>query len=1261
MKKFVKILGLIASLGLALTMFSCNNDAVGIKDIELDDPVIEVKAFPGYNYVAWEPVLDAEGMMVVRNDGKIIEKKANTVLYAIDADVQDKIKYTYTVYATPTGDNLKDNTLFPGHDTMEGAWDDEFGVTFKGSKASASVTAIVPPAGTRALDLITYVNSKDKDFVLDANKIKVEVIKNQIWVMFPVKGYLDYTVKLYKGNELEVFDKLESIPEVWSGKDDIGGQYGESTDTYNNNSKNFYSIDYQYAGKFNVVDAGEYSVTVDVSVNDQLSNLNKYPDSDTIYAATKAEIKGLDVLYPTSAYAVYKDAKTIRILWQPAYNHNMEAYLPENYNVYYRNNFTNYWTEVSATTVKKAKVDEEGNQILDAETGEPVMEDVPASLIKDEGVIGGYVAYYMDFDLEANKVSNEIYNNFRVVLSKDGLYEYTDYNDDYDDIHNQVILNPFVTTPEELDGDDFAINYVALDGDGIANDALITINIPADMNGKVKIDSAAWALQDTYNYVLFDGDFTNPLTIIDPIGNNTFVLKDVAQGKFLAVQAVISEEGKSAVRYQRKVCSATPGVVPSSKVTSVDATKATVAFADVDDDLNLDKKDVYFKITLANDNQKVVKAKYAVGKTSEIATSMLYSDKTTEITFNQLETTAFAYVKDIDKNLFVAMYAEVEEEGLGNATIVKATTESSGLISLADNTIKPTVEVGYYDADNDGIVNDAIVYVEVADGVTLDEVKYTTSLDNTIGDLLLTTDLAKTLDIPEAKQYGYIWTIKDVEKDMFVNVYAKVSKDPKWSSAKVSTNANTQNKTAKSEDEGYDSSIKDKLTIKFITLDDDQLQNDVLITVEIDDDKDSVLTAVKFGTSFVSDSAMIFAGDAKSLIIPTTTATATKRQYFYFIEKDVEEGKYAIAYAEVKNKKQYNFVTAITNDGDPSDPAPVAVGQLEDAEIGTVTGSFVDKDDNGKADDLQLNVVLPADYGKNAYELKQLLYLIVPEDTYEYKANLALGDLILSPSVQKIDVDPKTYTYFVKDVPNKAKVVWTAEVGVVGKADVFGVNGTTKGSSRNATCDISAYLTTANNTIIWNPQDITTRVLLDGQIKYNAGLDYTQAASYGDWDETYEVAKTIYDNGYNDEIEGLFGIYNGDTTDKHVNDLAPFTVRVSAKQKIASIEWTFDDTQKGALQLLRRDSKVTKIEESRLTPKAETLVSYTTDNTDPQNPVITQDAEKKDSKAKIYEIKDLIKDVEYGKYIALRITVSEENKESQVYEFVTTNKSEKAK
>ncbi len=1260
MKKFVKILGLIASLGLALTMFSCNNYAVGIKDIELDDPVIEVKAFPGYNYIAWEPLLDAEAMMVVRNDGKIIAKNANTVLYAIDADVQDKIKYTYTVYATPTGKNLKDNTLFPGNDTMEGAWDDEFGVTFKGSKASASVTAIVPPAGTRALDLITYVNSKDKDFVLDANKIKVEVIKNQIWVMFPVKGYLNYTVKLYKGNELEVFDKLASIPEVWNGDDDIGGQYGESADDYKNNSKNFYSIDYQYAGKFDITSAGEYSVTVDVSVNNALSNLNKYPDSDTIYAATKAEIKGLDVLSPTAAYAVYKDAKTIRIFWNPAYNNNMEAYLAENYNVYYRNNFTNYWTEVSATTVKKAKVDEEGNQILNEETGEPLTEDVPASLIKDEGVALGYVIYYMDFDLEANKVSNEIYNTFRVVLSKDGLYEKTNYNDDPDDIYNQVELEPFVTTPDELDDEDFAIEYVALDGDGIANDALITINIPADMNGKVKINSAAWALQDTVYYVLFDGDFTNPLTIINPIGNNTFVLKDVAQGKFLAVQAIISEEGKSAVRYQRVIATKTPGVVPSEKVTTVDASKATVAFADVDDDLNLDKKDVYFRITLANDNQKVVKAKYAVGKTSDIATSMLYSDKTTEITFNQLETTAFAYVKDIDKNLFVAMYAEVEEEGLGNATIVTATTNSSDLISLKDNTIKPTVEVGYYDADNDGIVNDAIVYVEIADGVTLDEVKYTTSLDNTIGELLLTTDLAKTLDIPEAKQYGYIWTIKDVEKDMFVNVYAKVSKDPKWSSANVSTNANTQ-KVAKSEDEGYDSTIKDNLTIKFITLDDDQLQNDVLITVEIDDDKDSVLTAVKFGTSFVSDSAMIFAGDAKTLTIPTTTATATKRQYFYFIEKDVEEGKFAIAYAEVKNKKQYNFVTAITNNGNTWNPVPVAVGQLEDADIGTVTGSFVDKDDNGKADDLQLNVVLPADYGKNAYELKQLLYVIVPEDSNEYKANLALEDLILSPSVQKIDVDPKTYTYFVKDVPNKAKVVWTAEVGVVGKADVFGVDGNTKGSTRNETCDISAYLTTANNTIIWNPQDIPERVLLDGQIKYNAGIDYTQAASYLEWNENREDATTIYDNGYNNTIANLFGIYNGDATDKHINDLAPFTVRVSAKQKIASIEWTFDDTQNGALQLLRRDSKVTKIEESKLTPKAETLVSYTTDNTDPQNPVITQDAEKKDSKAKIYEIKDLIKDVEYGKYIALRITVSEENKESQVYEFVTTNKSEKAK
>ena len=148
MKKcFLKATGLL-TIASALLLASCSDgssDYDGRVDtvINLKTPSVTAKAYPGVNLVSWDVVPGAEKYEVYRyetgkaTDMDVVQTGVN-VQY-VDTDVQNNVSYTYEVMARG---NVSTRKV----------------VTFDSATGKATVTGIVPPASTSALNLGLQIN-----------------------------------------------------------------------------------------------------------------------------------------------------------------------------------------------------------------------------------------------------------------------------------------------------------------------------------------------------------------------------------------------------------------------------------------------------------------------------------------------------------------------------------------------------------------------------------------------------------------------------------------------------------------------------------------------------------------------------------------------------------------------------------------------------------------------------------------------------------------------------------------------------------------------------------------------------------------------------------------------------------------------------------------------------------------------------------------------------------------------------------------------
>lgn len=541
-----------AAVAVAVLLTGCKQVTSNIETIKSNALEITAKALPGFNYVTWSMPVDSATVKVMRDDGTELSPEHNNGNYALDANVQDGVEYTYTVY---TGDPSRVDYQFSGSsvsnisdvDTLEG-------VRYEGNSASASCTAINPGyikdgKLMSAIELCDYEEGGNADFVVKPENIVVEVEKIEgnyyVVVAYPTKNYLSYTTNLYRGNGLEIFGRdLVQAESMTNAQID-------DTATYNS----FYSNDGTYRANIPVTNAGEYSVEVVVAAKAAKNRVNakKYSTS-YVKAEKKVTFETLDAATATGdPVAGYIDAgKTVRVVWKPAKKADTTKWAADSYKVFVKDTKGDYKEIAPAKT---AKLDEEGEEVKD-EDGNVVME---TKLAIAAGAQKGEDVYYIDYAIPNNKVRYDFY----VVLSDNGKYEslekkaevsaYAELDKLTVDAGHKAIksgnttLATYKTSNEDLDK--------ATGSDVIMNDVVLTFS---DVNKDLVIKSVKYktvAMNDNRTYttdnaaLILDPEFSDAAANPAEYSKQSFVVKNVAiDSKVVFLVTVNKVNGKEAYK-----------------------------------------------------------------------------------------------------------------------------------------------------------------------------------------------------------------------------------------------------------------------------------------------------------------------------------------------------------------------------------------------------------------------------------------------------------------------------------------------------------------------------------------------------------------------------------------------------------------------------------------------------------------------------------------------------------------------------------------
>ena len=315
MKKVLKTAGALALAAFAFFAVSCsyqdvdNDNDNGVKT--LDPPNVKGKAYPGVNYVYWEPVANASKGYdyFVYEDGTLKNSTAlhTDVPYIVDSDLQYKVRKEYKVWAT--GDRSANRSAFYQ----------------EGRKGSVSLDSILPPYDTKPTELAKYENGYEQgrtytlsnglaQYQLSASSVTVKADDNntgKFSVTFPAKAYLSYTIYADKGNRTSVFNDHESVVATFQDF------------AVNNKPVTVSGV---------VSTAGEYTITVKAS-----SPNSNYVNPEEFAAAAKLTYNAYAISGTETAKNIkssYKDGATVRVAWTPASDASGATLATTNYKVY---------------------------------------------------------------------------------------------------------------------------------------------------------------------------------------------------------------------------------------------------------------------------------------------------------------------------------------------------------------------------------------------------------------------------------------------------------------------------------------------------------------------------------------------------------------------------------------------------------------------------------------------------------------------------------------------------------------------------------------------------------------------------------------------------------------------------------------------------------------------------------------------------------------------------------------------------------------
>lgn len=518
MKKTIfKLLGTGLIAASVFGFVSCGDsteyDAKSDTIYSLDAPRVTAKAYPGVNYISWEPVTSAQGYKIYRvldGDSSKLRSVASDVTCYADIAASDHILsdgkvYKYIVEAVSKSDPASRE------------------VYAKNSQGSASVTAIVPKAGSPAISA-EPASASGKDYI------------KKYYEKLVTKAAENVTLSIENGNFYAEYPatagfKYEISASVKGMYDALGEASSYSSSTFEN-----YKEDYKAELNVPVKGSSEYEIRLKVSsVSDLYEPVVVPLGSLPVESIGESEaIKNVNAEYVAS--------KTALVSWAPAKLDNGKNSPVANFKVYRTSDVDATWTAVSAE-VKEGK--------------------------KTDNVSGGTAniseGYYITDTVEDDSISYTYY-----VVHTDGKlfgkYEESDNSAKLSKVTLTKTVAPTLTVStfiESTAGIENTIKITSTKGDEKQTLALSYVKLAEDADG------------DAVEYISSD------FTALELANNDGYAdsyinyIKDAPAGTYL-VKLTASEKGKKENSVYKTVIVSPAKALGSTLTVSSDLTKVTV-------------------------------------------------------------------------------------------------------------------------------------------------------------------------------------------------------------------------------------------------------------------------------------------------------------------------------------------------------------------------------------------------------------------------------------------------------------------------------------------------------------------------------------------------------------------------------------------------------------------------------------------------------------------------------------------------------------
>ncbi len=401
--------------------------------LSLNAPSVKAKAYPGVNYISWEPVTSAQGYTVYRvKDGvasTLGTVESNVVSYADIAStnhvLSDGKEYKYIVEAISETDPALSRAVY-----------------VKNSQGSATVKAIVPTAGSPAISA-EPTSASGKDYIKKyyeklvtkaAENVKVSAENGNFYAEYPATAGFEYGMKV-----------------VEKGKYDALGDSSALASSFTSN----YKEDYKAEETKTISGSGEFEIFLTVG---SVSSLYK-PVVLKIGSVTVKDIGEASSISYVSAKYVAK--KSVIVSWKPATLTATGKNSPvSNFKVYRSSDADSSWTAISSEV-------KEGQALDSISVG---------STTVSEG-------YYITDTVEDDSIGYKYY-----VVHTDGTYYGSSYGQaSLSGVTAAETDKPTLTVSEFVGSESgaYTVKITSTKGNGKQNLALSYVKLTEDADGNV--------------------------------------------------------------------------------------------------------------------------------------------------------------------------------------------------------------------------------------------------------------------------------------------------------------------------------------------------------------------------------------------------------------------------------------------------------------------------------------------------------------------------------------------------------------------------------------------------------------------------------------------------------------------------------------------------------------------------------------------------------------------------------------------------------